>query len=140
MTVTFDSNTIGLITFFENLTGTKVKDCIVDEETNTVYFLINEGEIGLAIGKNGYSVKNAEKMLKKNIKLIEFSQDIYKFVKNVVPKANEVVIKNDSGKVVIEIKVEKSNKANVIGRDGKRLKIIREILRRNYKMDELIVK
>jgi N utilization substance protein A len=140
MTVTFNSDTIGLITFFENLTGAKVKDCVIDEETNTVYFLIEEGYIGLAIGKNGTSVRNAEEMLKKKIKLIEFSQDMHKFVKNTIPKANDVVIKNEGEKVVVEIKVEKNDKAAVIGRDGKRLNIAREILRRNYKIDELIVK
>jgi N utilization substance protein A len=140
MTVVLDSNTINLITFFENFTGTTVKDCIVDEETNTVYFLVEEGKIGLAIGKNGANVKNAEKALSKKIKLIEFSQDVCKFIKNLIPKANDITIKNDHEKRIIEIKVEKNEKPSVIGRDKRKLKIMKEVLRRNYKFDELVVR
>jgi N utilization substance protein A len=139
MTVTLNSETIRLINFFENITGAKVKDCIVDEESNTIYFLIKEGDIGLAIGKNGSSVKNAEKILKRRIKLIEFSEDIHSFVRNTVPKASDILIKNGD-KTIVEIRVEKNDKASVIGRDRKRLKIIREILKRNYNIDEICIR
>jgi len=140
MTVVFDSNTINLITFFENLTGATVKDCVVDDETNTIYFLIEEGKLGIAIGKNGAKVKSAEKVLNKKIKLIEFSQDVCKFVKNLIPKANDITIKDDCEKKIIEIKVEKNEKPSVIGRDKRKLKIMKEILKRNYKFDELVVR
>jgi len=139
MTVTLNSEAIRLINFFENITGAKVKDCIVDEESNTIYFLIKEGDIGLAIGKNGSSVKNAEKILKRRIKLIEFSEDIHSFVRNTVPKASDILIKNGD-KTIVEIRVEKNDKASVIGRDRKRLKIIREILKRNYNIDEICIR
>lgn len=140
MTVVFDSNTINLITFFENLTGATVKDCVVDDETNTIYFLIEEGKLGIAIGKNGAKVKSAEKVLNKKIKLIEFSQDVCKFVKNLIPKADDITIKDDCEKKIIEIKVEKNEKPSVIGRDKRKLKIMKEILKRNYKFDELVVR
>jgi N utilization substance protein A len=140
MTVVLDSDTISLINFFENLTGVTVKDCVVDKETNTVYFIVEEGKIGLAIGKGGSNVKHAEKILRKKIKLVEFSQDVCKFVKNLIPKASDVVIKTNCEKKIVEIKVEKNDKPSVIGRDKKRLKIMEEILRRNYKLDQLVVK
>ncbi len=140
MTIVLDNNTINLITFFENFTGVTVKDCIVDEETNTVYFLVEEGKIGLAIGKNGFNVKNVEKVLNKKVKLIEFSSDVCKFIKNLIPKANEITIKNGQEKRIVEIKVGKNEKPSVIGRDKRKLKIMKEILRRNYKFDELIVR
>jgi N utilization substance protein A len=78
--LTLDTDTIRLITYFENITGTSVKDCIVYEKN--IYFLIDEGKMSAAIGKNGSSVKYAEKALKKTIKLFEFSKDLNAFVKN----------------------------------------------------------
>jgi N utilization substance protein A len=72
MSLTFDTDSIRLITLFENLTGTMVKDCIVDSKNNTVYFVIEEGKVGIAIGKNGGCVKNVERLIKKMLKYLNF--------------------------------------------------------------------
>jgi N utilization substance protein A len=140
MTVTFDTETIRLITLFENLTGTGVKDCIIDNGVNTVYFIIEEGEIGKAIGKNGSSVKNVENLIRKDVKIFEFSDDLNSFVKNLIPQANDIKIKNEDNRTVIEIRVDKKNKALVMGRDCRNFKLCREMLQRNHRVDDLIVK
>jgi N utilization substance protein A len=140
MPVRFDTETIRLITFFENVSGAPVKDCLLDQETNTLYFIIEEGSVGLAIGKNGNCVKNAEHMIGKSIKLFEFSKDLTTFVKNLIPQVTEIKIRNDSGEIIIEIKVDKKSKAMVIGRDGRNLKIFKELLSRNHSVNDLIVR
>jgi len=140
MTITLDTEAIKLITFFENFTGAPVKDCLIDNKTNTVYFLIEEGKIGMAIGKNGNNVKDAERKIKKTIKVIEFSSDLVNFVKNIIPQATDVKIRIENDKKIVEVRVEKNNKAFVIGRDGKNLKLYKTLLQRNYKISELIVK
>jgi N utilization substance protein A len=140
MALTFDTKTIHLINIFETLTNVNVNDCIIDESTNTVYFIVKEGKIGLAIGKNGENVKNVEKVLKKNVKIFEFSNDLQKFVKNLIPSANSINIKNENGKIVVEIKVNKNDKVFVIGRDERNLKIYKEILQRSHNVSDLIVR
>jgi N utilization substance protein A len=134
----FDTETIRLMILFENLTGAAVKDCIVDEDT--ICFVIEEGKLGIAIGKNGNSVKNAENMINKTIKLFEFSSDLSTFVKNIIPKATSVTINNDGDKVIIEIKVERNDRPLVIGRDGKNLKMFKELLKRSYNVSDLIIR
>ncbi|MCS7105798.1 MAG: NusA-like transcription termination signal-binding factor [Candidatus Aenigmarchaeota archaeon] len=140
MSLTFNTETIRLITLFENLTGARVKDCIVDKETNTVYFLIEEGMVGMAIGKNGNVVKNAEKLIGKNIKIFEFSKDLKTFVKKLIPQANEIRIKNENSCVTVEVKVDKKEKPLVIGRDEKNLKILKKLFERNHKVSNLVVR
>lgn len=139
MTLTFNTESIRLITLFENLTGTVVKDCIIDDLNNTVYFVIEEGKIGMAIGKNGSSVKNVENLIKKNIKIFEFSKDLNSFIKKLIPQSADIKIKNE-GKVIVEIKVDKKDRAVVIGRDGKNLKLYKELLERNHGVEELVVR
>ncbi|MGC8812500.1 MAG: NusA-like transcription termination signal-binding factor [Candidatus Aenigmatarchaeota archaeon] len=139
MSLTFDTETIRLITLFENLTGVRVRDCLVDKESNTVYFVIEEGMVGIAIGKNGSVVKNAEKVIGKNIKIFEFSKDLKTFVKKLIPQANEVKIKNENNSITIEVKVDKKEKPIVIGRDEKNLKILKQLFQRNHKVNNLIV-
>jgi N utilization substance protein A len=137
---TFDTETIRLINLFENVTGAPVKDCVVDSSTNTIYFIVEQGKVGIAIGKNGNSVKKAERLTGKSIKLFEFSKDVVLFVKNLIPQATEVKIRNDDGKAVVEIKVEKMSKALVIGRDRKNIKIFKELLQRNHGVNDLIIR
>ena len=49
MVIKFDTEMIRLMTLFENLTGVPVKDCLIEE--NVVYFLVNEENVGIAIGE-----------------------------------------------------------------------------------------
>ncbi|MEM5794447.1 MAG: NusA-like transcription termination signal-binding factor [Candidatus Aenigmatarchaeota archaeon] len=140
MSLTFNTETIRLITLFENLTGARVKDCVIDKESNTVYFLVEEGMIGIAIGKNGSVVKNAEKLIGKNIKIFEFSKDLKTFVKKLIPQANEIRIKNENNSIIVEVKVDKKEKALVIGRDEKNLKILKQLFQRNHKVNDLVVR
>jgi N utilization substance protein A len=139
MVLTLDTESIRLITLFENLTGTAVKDCLIDNSCNTVYFLIQEGKVGMAIGKNGGSIKHVERLIKKNIKVFEYSDDLNKFIKKLIPQSLEVKIKNGE-KISVEVKVDKKDKAVVIGRDGKNLKLYKELLQRNHGISELTIR
>ena len=140
MQVTLDTETIRLITLFENLTGAGVRDCLVDNAASVVYFVIEEGEVGKAIGKNGSIVKKTENLIKKDIKLFEFSNDVERFVRNLIPQTNLVKLKNENGRNVMDIWVDKRDKAVVIGRDGKNLKIFKELLQRNHDVSKVMVR
>ena len=139
MVLIFDTETIRLITLFENLTGTGVKDCLIDNSVNTVYFVVEEGKVGMAIGKNGDSVKNVEHLIKKNIKIFEFSSNLNDFIKKIIPQGIEIKVRNED-RIMVEVKVEKKDKAMVIGRDGKNLKLYKELLGRNYGVNEIIIR
>jgi transcription antitermination factor NusA-like protein len=65
---------------------------------------------------------------------------LVEFVKNIIPKANLINIKNENNEVIVEIKLSKADKPIVIGRDGKNLNIIKEILRRNSNVNDLIIR
>lgn len=140
MTVTLNTKTVGLITLFENITGASVKDCVADGESDVIYFVIEEGDVAMAIGKNGSSVKNAERIFKKSIKLFEFSKDLDTFVKRLIPQATAVKIRNENGRSVVEINVEKKDRAIVIGRDRRNIKLFKELLQRNHGVNDLVVK
>lgn len=139
MVLIFDTESIRLITLFENLTGTNVRDCLVDNSVNTVYFVVEEGKVGMAIGKNGDSVKNVENLIKKNIKIFEFSSNLNDFIKKIIPQGIEIKVRNED-KIMVEVKVDRKDKAMVIGRDGKNLKLYKELLGRNYGVNEIIIK
>lgn len=137
---TFDTDTLRLMTVFENVTHTSPKDCVVDTLGNCVYFIVQEGKAGAAIGKNGSNVKHVESVIKRSVKIFEFSKNLETFVKNIIPQANEVNVKSDESGTRVEIKVDRSSKAMIIGRDGKNIKLYKELLQRNHNVNDLVVR
>lgn len=136
MQIKFDENSIRLITAFESLTGVSVRDCVVDESSNTAYILVESGKLGLAIGKEGKNIKKVEEVVKKRMKLYEFSEDIVQFTKKFIPQANRVNLTNG----LLEVYVDKKDRAIVIGRDGKKINIIKAIFRRNFGIEDVVIR
>jgi NusA-like KH domain protein len=126
----FDTDIINVINAFENLTRTEVRDCICSD---IVYFLISPGKMAITIGKNGQNIKNAERILKKPIKVFEWNEDIEEFIKNMIPQTQKISINGE--KVTVTITVE--TRGAVIGRGGGNIKAIREFLSRNSNIKEL---
>jgi N utilization substance protein A len=128
----FDIDTIGVINAFENMTKTEVRDCVIDD---TVFFLVNEGKVGIAIGKKGKVIKSAERIIKRPIKIFEWADEDKAFIKNMIPQAQKIEIKNNNASVTIGSK----DRGAVIGKNGNNIKVIRELLERNSDIKDLKV-
>jgi NusA-like KH domain protein len=126
----FDNDIIKIINAFENMTGSHVRDCINSE---SVYFLVNPGNVAIAIGKNGQTVKSAERSIRKTIKIYEWAENPEQFIKNLVPSAQKI----DISGVKATISVSNKDRGAVIGKSGSNIKIIRELLERNSPIREL---
>ena len=126
----FDNDSLSVITAFENITGTEVRDCVFSE---VVYFLLSPGKIAKTIGKNGKNIKTAEKMLGKPIKVFEWSENDSDFIKNLIGKVVKMDIKE--GKATVTISQE--DRGAIIGKEGCNIKAIRELLIRNSSVKEL---
>ena len=133
MKVTLDQSAIQCISLFQKLTGCTVVDSIANDE---LYFVVAEGQYGMAIGKNGSKIKNAENVFKKQIKIFEYAQSVEQFIKNIVPDVQDIK-RTDDG---IVIRVKPSDRSKVIGKDGKNIKMINRFLERLYNVKEMKVK
>jgi len=58
MKLKYDLNLMNYRTIFENVTRAKVKDCFLKD--NVFLVIVQENEIGKAIGKNGANIKYLE--------------------------------------------------------------------------------
>lgn len=120
---------------FESMSGAKVKDCI---ENDKLIFIVEENEMGKAIGKNGANIKRMENILKKKIRLIEFSGDIVQFVRNLSYPAEVLNIKKDDGIVTIYGK-DTNARAMLIGRERQNINHINSIAKRYFDIREIRV-
>jgi len=126
--------TIGFISTFENITKNSVLDCIFDEKS--LYFLVEPGKAGTSIGKNGKNIKKLQRIFNKNIRIFEYNEDSKKFIKNMIPEAETIEIKD--GKAFVTL--DSQTKGKVIGRNGYNINKTREILKRNSKINKLEIK
>lgn len=131
----FDSDSMKLISLLESMTGAKVKDCIMDQNP---MFIIEENEMAKAIGKKGANIKRLENMMKKSIRLVEFSSDVSKFIRNLAHPIEILKIENDDGRVTLFGK-DTGTRAMLIGRERKNLNRITEIVKRYFDVKEIRV-
>jgi len=134
MNIKISTETFRIISIFERVTKVHPKDCIVTDDC--IYFLVDKEFMPVAIGKSGSNIKEARKHLIKNIKVLEYSEDPQTFIKNMIPAAQHIEIKDGS----IEISVPAQDKSATIGKGGRNIKAIREILKRHLKVENVRLK
>ena len=134
--IKFNADIIQYISIFESLTNSKVKDCIVNDDS--ILFVIEENDMGRAIGKGGSNIKRAEAVLKKNIRLVEFSSDIARFLQNLIYPVEAKEIKNENGIVSIYC-FDMKSKGKIIGRDRHNIKWINDVVKRYFEVEEVKV-
>ncbi|RLG36971.1 NusA-like transcription termination signal-binding factor [Methanosarcinales archaeon] len=141
MTLKLNTENIRYINIFEDITGTKVKDCIVDNEMNKIIVVVEQGKIGRAIGKGGSNIKKIKRLLNKNIEIIEYSSDIMEFITNIMGNicVKNVRILEKNGKKCVYIEVPQKEKGIAIGKRGQRIKKVKMLLRRNQNIDDVVI-
>ncbi|WP_067049098.1 MULTISPECIES: NusA-like transcription termination signal-binding factor [Methanofollis] len=113
-----------LISKFENMTGAGSRDCIIDERNDRIIFVINPGDMGLAIGKKGTTIKKASDAFGKRIEVVEYSADPEQFLKNCFLPAQVTSITfatNEDGEKVALIDVKPDDRGLAIGKEGKNI-------------------
>jgi len=129
MKITFDANSMKLMSMFESMTLARLKDCF--ENKGQMIFVVEEGEIRKALGKNASNVKRIEDMLKKRIRVIEFSSDIVRFVRNVImPNKAEDITYTDG--IITITPTDQKSRGFLIGRAAEILRNNEEIVKRYY--------
>lgn len=137
-TATYDTEMIRAINLFESLTDVEARDAIIKEDE--AYFIVPEGKAGMAIGKGGKIVKKVQRQLDREIKIYEYSDNLGKFINNLVPTdLRGVSIEDEGATKKVEIDVPNKNKGRVVGKNGQKIDSIRDILKRTHNVDEVTV-
>ena len=130
------------IALFESMTGATAKDCLIDNDLNKIIFVTKEKEAGLAVGRNGSKVKMLRKMTGRNIEIIEYADNIQEFIKNAfIParvKEIRVAERLDHRKIAV-VKVDERDKGLAIGRGGERADRVRQLAKRYFQIDNIII-
>ncbi len=133
--IKYSADIMQYISIFESFTNAKVKDCIVDE---SVLFVIEENDMGKAIGKHGSNIKRMEELIKKSIRLVEFSNNPAQFLQNLIYPTQAKDIREENKLLSIYCHDAKS-KGRIIGRERQNLQKINDIVKRYFDVEEVKV-
>jgi len=131
---------LGLISMFQNMSGAMVRDCIVDEKLDRIIFIINKGQMGLAIGKKGATIQNIERVVKKAVEVVEWSDDPIEMIRNALdPRfVGEVRITDRlDGTKGAAVVVDPRKKGAVLGRGGRNAEKARLIAKKYFDISNL---
>lgn len=134
--IKYDINIMKYMSMFEALTNSKLKDCIVNEDK--IIFIVEENEIGKAIGKKGMNVRKIEGMLKKKIKIVEFNSNLLQFIKNFIYPLQLKEIKEEE-KMITLIGSDLKTRGALIGREAKNLNNLKSIVKRYFDIEDIKV-
>ncbi|MDI6883544.1 MAG: NusA-like transcription termination signal-binding factor [Hadesarchaea archaeon] len=139
MTIKFTSDEMRYITFFEGLTGARIHDCVINEGSNMITFVVKKGDIGLAIGKGGSKIKKAKQMMGKSIEVVEYSDNPIEFLKNTLSPARVKTINiiEQEGRRIAMVTVEMQDKGVAVGRKGRKIQNAKKLAQRHYDIHDI---
>ena len=135
--IKYSADVMKFISMFETLTRAKVKDCLLVDET--IFFIVQPGQIGKAIGKKGANIKRLKSLMKnKEFRIVEFNPGITQFVENLF---YPIQIKSIEQKEdVIEVAApDLKTRGLLIGRGAKNLRNYEAIVNRYFTIKEIKV-
>jgi len=130
------------MSLFQSVTGATARDCVEDEKKDRVIFVVNEGKMGLAIGKGGSHIKNLQNLVKRNVELVEYSEDAIKFLKNILNSklVSDVKVNTRAdGSLQAIVTVDPRKKGIVVGREGRNAEKARLLAKRYFEISSVLI-
>jgi len=136
------SDELRLMSLFQSITSVTARDCVVDEKMDRVIFIVNKGQMGLAIGKGGMTIRQLQNVVAKKVELVEYSDDASDFVRNILnpQMVNEVRItqRTDGSKQAVVL-VDAKRKGVVVGKEGRNAEKARLLAKRYFQISNVLI-
>lgn len=131
--ITLSNEEMQYITMASKYTQANILDCV--EAEDRLVFVVEKGQLGVAIGSNAKKLERLRKLFKKNIRFVEFDKDKERFIHNLFKpySVKEVVMDGN----VARVKVKSKDKSRSIGRGGKNIELIRRLAQRHHSIKDV---
>jgi N utilization substance protein A len=130
--IVLSNETVQYINLASKYSGASIRDCIVEDDR--VVFIVEKGQLGIAIGSKAKNLEKLRLLFKKSVKFVEFDEDKTRFVQNLC-KPYDVTKVNFDGNdetSVARVEVNPRDKSKLIGKGGRNINMIRKMAQRHH--------
>lgn len=130
------------ISLFEAATGANIIDCL--EYKDAVVFVVGEGEMPKVLSRKGAKIQSFSRLIKKKVKVVEYSTDPAKFIQNALQPAKllepvRITERADGRKMAVAL-VDPKYRAIAIGKEGRNIELVRILAKRHHNVDHVIIR
>jgi N utilization substance protein A len=125
---------------FQDISRANARDCVIDTKVGRVIFIVSKGEMGLAIGKAGETIKKVQKAIGKQVELVEWSDDAKQFILNSLnPQYVSEIRMNEKadGSKSATVVVDEKKKGAILGKGGRNAEKARLLAKRYFSVDTI---
>jgi transcription termination/antitermination protein NusA len=134
------SEELGLISLFQTISGATARDCILDPKMERVIFVVNKGEMGLAIGRAGETIRKVQEKIGKPVELVEWADEPKQLILNSLnPQlVSEIRLSERSdGSKSVTVVVDQKKKGAILGKGGRNAEKARLLAKRYYSIETI---
>lgn len=139
-TIRWSADDIKNMTIFEILTNVSARDCV--SVGDAMGFLVDEKDMGMAIGKNGGSIDKVRERLGKQVFLMQYSPDVQKFIMYSLHPAHVKsvrILDTTKGKVA-SADLSKNDYRKAVGEGNRKIAIAKLFAQRMFDISDIIIK
>ncbi len=135
--ITLSNETVQFINMASKYSGASIRDCVVEDDR--VVFVVDKGQLGVAIGSKAKNIEKLRSLFKKSVKFVEFDEDKTRFVQNLCKpyKVTKVTVEGTDDASVIRIQVNPQDKSKLIGKGGRNINMIRKMAQRHHPIKDV---
>lgn len=137
--ITYDMALMHHIALFEQLTRAKLRDCFLDTVRNCLTFVVEQGEVGKALGKGASNLRRLEELLKKRVRIVEFADNPLQLIHNFIQPLQVKNIERDAEDRIVITGTDEQTNGRIIGRNAQNLRSLEQNIRRYYPVKEIRV-
>ena len=140
--ITFSNETVQYINMASKYSKASIKDCLVEDDR--IIFVVEKGQLGIAIGSKAKNLEKLRTLFKKNIKFVEFDDDIERFIRNLCKpyQISNIITEGDENSSMVRVRIEVSprDKSKLIGKGGRNINMIRKLAQRHHPIKDVQIK
>ena len=134
------SEELALMSMFQSISGATARDCIIDSKLDRVIFVVNSGQMGLAIGRGGATIDKVQRAMGKTVEPVEWSEDPKQFIMNCLNPhfVKEIRISDKSdGTKSATVVVDQMKKGAILGKGGRNAEKARLLAKRYFSVETI---
>ncbi|HVL87482.1 MAG TPA: NusA-like transcription termination signal-binding factor [Candidatus Thermoplasmatota archaeon] len=138
--IKLDGDSLRNIAAFENFTRARVRDCF--EDGDRLVFVVEEGDLGKALGKGAANVLKLRELLRKDLEVYGFAADREAFVRNIFHRFELTKVgfeKRKDGSEIVRVAVDPRDKGKAIGRGGRNIQLAKTLLQRHAGLSDVFL-